>query len=305
MKKILIIINTILVINATAQLPDYFSNNPEWRIDTQVFYTLPCGIERNMVYYINGDTILNNITYQKLYRRGIGSEFMMVPDEDPCNISWPFVEISAFIRQEFEKIYVLDIFSSTEELYYDFSMEVGDTIQGPMASWIHQETIKAVDSIEIAGEYLKRLYYDTIEENNFFLEGIGNPNGFLEAPQLDVSEFGSILFCYRQNDSVVYTFDGWEEECDFTISVKEYRTDNFEFTIFPNPSSEKITISVPGQNKHNWVRIYNTSGQLLIEKPMITNTMQLDLSELANGMYLLEAETEDGFRQVKQFSIAK
>jgi len=244
--------------------------------------------------------LIINYTYA-----AIGSEFFTIPEEEPCNNIWVFDVLRAFIRQEFRKIYVLDVNSGSEELYYDFNMEVGDTIKGPMAFYIYQETIKAVDSIEIDGEYLKRLYYDTIEDNNFFLEDVGNPNGFLESPQLDISEFGSILYCYRQNDSVVYTFEGWEEECDFTISVKEYRTDNFELTIFPNPASEKITISVPSQNKDNWVRIYNSSGQLLIEKPMLANTMKIDLSELANGMYLLEAETEDGFRQVKQFSIAK
>jgi hypothetical protein len=309
MKNLIIILNIFLVLNTTAQIPDYFSNNPEWRIDTFETSGQPCGIEKNKVYYLNGDTILNNITYQKLYERGIGAEFIMVPGEDPCNNTWSLDELSAFIRQEFEKIYVLNINSSLEELYYDFSMEVGDTIKGPMAFYLFEETIKAVDSIEIESEYLKRLYYDTIGDNNFFLEGVGNPNGFLEPPQLDISNFSSMMYCYAKNGVVIYVFDGGEELCDFTISVNEYKAYNIELTLFPNPASNVINISLKENVKIKKVKIYEVTGRVVFVQAIndlprgAEGLRGIDISNLKAGMYLLEVETEDGFREVKRLVV--
>lgn len=55
----------ILTLELSAQVPDYFAENPEWR---QVLSTTnpPCTQTQKFIYYVSGDSIINDTVYKKL-----------------------------------------------------------------------------------------------------------------------------------------------------------------------------------------------------------------------------------------------
>jgi hypothetical protein len=60
-------------------------------------------------------------------------------------------------------------------------------------------------------------------------------------------------------------------------------------TIFPNPSDENISVSIPGASKSVRMEFYNMLGQEEIVKDIHDqNNIQIDTHGLANGVYLLK-----------------
>jgi hypothetical protein len=80
--------------------------------------------------------------------------------------------------------------------------------------------------------------------------------------------------------------------------------DNKAFTIYPNPSTGKILISMNGYiGKANFI-ISNSKGQVLLEKEIFSlyNAQALDLTALPKGIYFLKAATSKGI-SVQKFLI--
>lgn len=81
-----------------------------------------------------------------------------------------------------------------------------------------------------------------------------------------------------------------------------------DFSIYPNPANDHLTITATGLNNgHCKIILTNSLGQILIEKELMTETgfieTQLDLNDLSSGMYFLVVhsdETEKTFKVQKQ-----
>jgi hypothetical protein len=80
-----------------------------------------------------------------------------------------------------------------------------------------------------------------------------------------------------------------EEHC-FT-EVKDVESEN-GITIIPNPAKDRITVSVANRETIDEIVIYNQTGQKVLQRKPINNT--LDISKLHQGLYIIELETEKG-----------
>ncbi len=75
-------------------------------------------------------------------------------------------------------------------------------------------------------------------------------------------------------------------------------------TIFPSPASSNMTVSLDGIKGNNRCQIYSLTGKKVLEFVLENNMRTLDVSNLANGTYILAVDTDQG--AVKQaFVIAK
>jgi hypothetical protein len=75
-------------------------------------------------------------------------------------------------------------------------------------------------------------------------------------------------------------------------------------TIFPSPASSNMTVSLDGVKGNNRCQIYSLTGKKVLAFVLENNTRTLDVSNLANGTYILAVDTDQG--AVKQaFVIAK
>jgi DUF971 family protein len=67
--------------------------------------------------------------------------------------------------------------------------------------------------------------------------------------------------------------------------------DNFEnnkhfLNLYPNPASDKVTLSTD-MTEHSVISVYNLQGQLLLQKQIQQGKADIDISELAKGVYIL------------------
>jgi len=79
----------------------------------------------------------------------------------------------------------------------------------------------------------------------------------------------------------------------FTLNVEEINESLF--TLFPNPTSDILTITTPSaQQKQILISIYNMQGQEMISSLFQNkNTIALDVSALAKGIYLVQVQREN------------
>ncbi len=96
------------------------------------------------------------------------------------------------------------------------------------------------------------------------------------------SDFGSIL-----GDLWMYTPDTNCTKCQKKKVIEETGNLNNEFNVFPNPSLGKFNFS--GLDKESVVEIYDVRGRLILEAQTTNETLAIDLTGNATGMYFYKA----------------
>jgi hypothetical protein len=73
--------------------------------------------------------------------------------------------------------------------------------------------------------------------------------------------------------------------------LEEVNNDNFDITVFPNPTLGIMSIESDFLNNKNYeVFVYTTYGKLLLKEK---NSKVINLSGFSNGMYLLVVKPEN------------
>jgi len=93
-------------------------------------------------------------------------------------------------------------------------------------------------------------------------------------------------------DTLNLIFIGLGPELTFYTSVEEV-DQSLEIDVFPNPTSEKINISITDDIIKE-VELYTITGQQLKEYIIGSNEMNLDMSSYQDGIYLIKVEISSG-----------
>lgn len=72
-------------------------------------------------------------------------------------------------------------------------------------------------------------------------------------------------------------------------SIDEDNLSNIDVSIYPNPTSDRVIISIPENVNDFTLELYDVNGQLVMTKKMYRseNQTQLDVSQLASSYYML------------------
>lgn len=125
---------------------------------------------------------------------------------------------------------------------------------------------------------------------------VETPYGAGGMPKILVFGGSSHTIFYNQNGMDVATFNTAINNAlaAAAVSVKEYSTDNFMLSLFPNPvTDKKAIISYDLKTSEAvTVEIFNTNGALIKtvfkeEQHFGYHTQKIDLSGLANGQYFI------------------
>ena len=286
-----------------SQVNSYFDNNPIWTINSACATPLPCIEYQTKNYYIQGDSILNNLVYKKIYRKGLGHfNTITTPPGNPCPHPYWYIDtVPLFILRSIDKeMFIRFPYDTTEYLLYDFNLNIGDTLPPTYQYSGNDIIVSGIDSILTPNGYLKKFELSGNNSATHLLEGIGNSNGLIE-PFFSILECAHTLSCFSLNDTSYFPISG--PSCNISVGIQDLITPE-KITIYPNPASGFVSIRVKTLSKNAMLTVYNSIG-----KPMkvlhdinLTNFV-LNTDELNPGIYFLFIDQGNGSISEKKLII--
>lgn len=270
----------LLSFQANAQQSHRFADSSAvWQITESQSSMFPPAIiwVSTKTYSVVGDTVIGSLTYQ-IIQGGEGG---------------------SFVRQDSGKVYYLD-YHQQEELLYDFSLNVGDTINLYMG-WIFPTSLR-VDSVDTVswGTPRKRIFLSCngclSYRDEIWVEGIGNIYSSIFVPFQREQIYDGPTFsvnCYSENGATAYPYPGFQHcYLDTTIYLSDKNILEEEVSIYPNPVSDFLFIDLP-QNEPVDVCLSSVLGvELFCEKH--AGNASIDMRLYPEAVYLLQIKSSRG-----------
>lgn len=283
MKKYFLVFSLAVVFHSKAQNTIPFPDtNAYWNMFDTVWGNLsvdnPIGV--------TGDTIINNTEYIKICQ-STDTLFEFQAD-------YPFY---CAVREEDSKYYFVFPNETSEILYYDFTLGVGDTIQYPQYSYIWLPlALKVIgkDSVLVGTNYRKRLFLtnlDTIttgsSPNQIWIEGIGSLFGLRHIQNYTIDGYHATS-CLYLNDTLVYLNPDFEACYRWTlVSLEENKIQPLK--VFPNPANEQISFEVLSNEIINSkFEIVDTKGEIFYSATINSSSFSFSINNLSPGVYFYE-----------------
>lgn len=285
----------IVIASLQAQNPSRFPLKPtsEWRVNYEVMDTDTTHISGDEIYkvFIDNDTIINELTYYKLFKTGIAY----------YDTIYQFNRIYVgAIRDDNNRFFFIKKNTSTEEMLYDFDLKTGDTIKTTI------EKDMAVTSVDTLADGRKKInirktnfrHGECINWNNTYLiEGIGSMGGiFYESPCNHVGFRENYLICYYENKNLIYKNSLSPIDCATSTAISYSSDDMSGINIYPVPAEEQLIIeNIKSINTIVSIEIYNLQGikrlSTKVDNLSKVKTVKIDISEFKTGFYILKINT--------------
>lgn len=271
MKKLLIIsVLCGFVINSYSQL-NYFLP------DSNAYFSVS-----SFKFWFQGDTIIDSKKYKAVFQQ----HGDVIADFNKATYY-------AAVREDTigEKIYCIRKFDEIERLICDFSLNADDTASiytfWPAGTPIKKLiTVKTVDSIEISGQYRKRINVaNEYESSDSWIEGIGSTFGLFypSADDGNVDLGLPRLLCVHVNSDIIYQIS---DNCYEEIYVGINENTQYSFKVYPNPAKNILNIERE-ENSGNQFQYYIINSQgYLVDKGVLPPDY-IDISILEKGVYFI------------------
>jgi len=280
----------LMLINSNISAQSYhplIRPNTYW--DVQFTDGSICDLSGGIQYFFQGDTIISGITYNKVYGLGIVA-VNPGPYCPPYAIDTNQPLLYFFMREDTteKKVYKIGLHDTVEDLYYDFSLEHGDTLKSNYAYMFGSTYIvDSVDWISLNNGELRKRF--RLNNGEYYVESIGGGSkGFA---QYINNTFGgaSIQECVNENGVQLWYYD----PCFGTLGIEQHRND-LKFEISPNPFTTSAQINFNQTYKTIALEVYDIEGKLLLQNHY-TDCKQIELKRgnLSEGLYFLKI-TLDG-----------
>lgn len=287
MKSFGIIISIFLSLSAFSQL-DNFIVNEEGLWSTVDVHCFPGGNNYN-TYFIKfeDDSLINGFTYKKIWR---------CDEESLANWS-----SYGFIRENEDHQVFLKPADYIEGLVYDFGVSPGDTVEALNVYLNSNDMLKfvvtQVDSVLLLDRYRKRvvLYEYTNEKEEIWIEGVGSYFGILNSCN---DAYGAVCggydaLCYEESSTLVFQNEIYET-CYYSVTVGLNPVKEVNFTVYPNPAKDLITINFPIEGKRK-IEIWDFSGKKVAKHLFLNKNISLNLQEVDNGVYFIRVFDNENY----------
>lgn len=285
--KSIAIITTLLLFSAITTGQSLIDTNKIWK----VVETVNWGASTTNTYQFEGDTNINNLTYQKLF----------VATDSACN-DW---QLHTLMREDTSgKVYRFTE-NTGENLVYDFELQENDTFEGSYYGASIELTVDSVDMTTLEnGELRKRMILsnDFYAAEEIWIEGVGSLNGLdFVGYNMITADHWYELNCYTENDTLKYDNPNYES-CFYTTVGMDETVSNHEFSVSPNPFKRQIIVDIDSHDiKVFDIRLLNPQGIVVLEKLSVrTGKHILTVQSLEKGIYLLQLYKNDGLVATKK-----
>ena len=212
------------------------------------------------------------------------------------------------IRENSGQVFFVPADSTTEFLLYDFTLNVGDSVEVILLSSyqdeyiIRQLEVQLIDSGLVNGSLRKRISFGGYS----WIEGIGCTSGLFMEPYSNVSNYFLDLMCFSIDDTTVYTKDqgplaqGIQGACDLFLSLPDQPMSESKVQVFPNPTSGCINIEIEDQTSVLSIRIYNHLGEIISTFDNKKNNLSFIDIEGSAGIYFMEIQAQNGSKTTRK-----
>ena len=291
MKKLfffLLILWANIIIAQTTIYHPFPDSNAQWNIYFSV-YGWPGTYEEFYSIKMSGDTLINSLPYHKLFTPYIQTS----GKSKNIQISTGY---NGAIRQDTlnRKVYIIPPFEFAEQLLYDFTMHVGDTVQGYIETFGYpKDVVISIDSVLIGNNYRKK-WNINLSYQISLIEGVGSTYGLIETSPGQGADFPDIsISCFRQNDVTIYP--DTLTNCELITSINPIAVNNDLINVYPNPSNGSFHIELDQSINVKKVQVADLIGNIIfqVEKNIPAT---LFVENLPNGIYILSIIDQDNKR---------
>ena len=236
-------------------------------------------------FMFQGDTIISDVAYKKIYSSN--QENPIYPQD---------YYLSTFMREdENKKVFQIKrngFGEQWEELLYDFSLEVGDTVPeelyycGSNCSLI----VEVSDEIMLNGEVRKVFHFSRngFIMEDYWIEGIGSNYGPFIPFGSEITGGFYRLLCFHENNELMFYNEEYQT-CHKKTGINAY--DN-QIIIYPNPTKDRLYIEMKANLNIHAITLINIQGQIV--RGYESSATQLDVSGIAEGIYFLKLSSSEG-----------
>jgi hypothetical protein len=313
MKKLYaLLISTFFVLNAQAQdsIPQYFTGTEVWG-STNYASVQSMMNTYETVYFLNGDTVINNQKYWKMFLQAniIHPPSGKTIDQIKADSVW------GFVRQENRTVFYMGYYPPSYRFEYEeglridyedtlisYDAAVGSTVSN---NWIATKEIDFVMEYQQSDTLLTdsaqvRLKLNTDRIDGLFLEGVSNGEGSIFDPVFYlVAETNSSFDCY-QSESYNRSFACENnpglgnkmcyEGCDRTVGISEGNQVS-KLIVYPNPVKSNFNlIDYSGRNNYS---LLDVSGKIMWRTKTYSGEL-ISIENLEPGLYFIKERSASG-----------
>jgi hypothetical protein len=245
-------------------------------------------------YYFHGDTIVDDKVYSKLY-----GELDHIP-----SIYGPHdtIYLASLMREDTvnQKVYInysLEQFENcghyqTEEVLYDFSVNLGDTVKYHFLACDPQKYLIAgqIDSIQLGnGKYVRR--YRTQSGGEYLIESIGsNKITFEPKWRAMIEAASSRIFCVRESGINLYQYGSL---CQGVTSIPKKPLTGDDFSIKYDQLGFKINIE---SKSNGTLKLFDLIGREILSSKVNSGNNSLTISKMVLncGVYIYHFSNKVG-----------
>lgn len=243
-------------------------------------------------YNANGDTVIENLEYLKIYYRNL----VITQDGPPYEAANSY-HLAYLLRDDVEERKVFataieysigDCDMNEDILLYDFSLNVEDTVNFCLFPDWNIGTIGSIENTLLFGQNTIKYEIDSeYGDDDRYYEGIGSNYGLFEVmfvpykKEVKYTEY-TYLTDYCIND-----------ECELFLGSQFNITKNHEIQCYPNPSSEYVHFDQLDDYMGSHIYIYDILGNIISTLEINQTKVTWNTEHLDSGIYIYKIIGQD------------
>ena len=251
------------------------------------------------IHHFGIDTLINDTIYKKVLvsrlKQGAPMSAPVLPYEITSTI------VMGYIREDTltKKVYLIPngyFYNPCKEeirenLFFDFSLEQGDTLNECLRNSIERFGNPDVPFYPVVDSVKYEIDQFGIKRKHFYSFGYFEPCYFLHSPGFVMEGFGFLDGPFRGgiDRELINYCEGTLADCNIISSTKDITTNSNQLKIYPNPTNSLLHID--GLNAEASIIIQHINGQII--KTVTTIDSQIDISDLPNALYIFEIQNKD------------
>jgi hypothetical protein len=254
----------------------------------------PCSFLPRRYKFTDNDTVLGGVTYR------ICNEFRLLGVPGPGIMTCPpfmadtLADALIFMREDTteRKVFIYDeeSYPQVDQLLYDFTLNIGDTLQSYFASTSYPLILDTIFDVILDNGDSRREYLfssDWLGSNIGYIEGVGGING-IATPLYRFESPGNSLYCLKKDDDIVLG----NMYCDFYfVGVKDQK--DISVSVYPNPSEDFVNVELENVTGKVMFEILDIKGTILFSRELKALKSGFSLDEVGKGLFIYRITTKE------------